>query len=318
MENNFNDIFNLDAEAFKKPAATGGSNEVYKPTADKGKEGVYKAIIRFLPWHKAPLKSKKTKFYLWVEQPSGNFMVDCPSTVGKPSVIKELYWKFKNSESAADKQLAELFSRKERNSALIQIVKDPNNPDLEGKIMVFHFGMKINQMIESLLQPEFGEAPINPFDLFEGKLFAVHICKKAGFNNYDSCKFIGDSVAITLPGDKKPVEKTQEDMARVVDYLVKNSPDLDKYDYKEMDEEQQNKLNAFIRSVVPDGRVVDQLIGDGNSDKAIKESKPKQTATSSVKSEDIHETDVESAKPAKKAAAKPAASPSMDDLYADL
>ena len=319
---NFNDIFNLDAEAFKKPVVA-GSNEVYKPTAEKGKEGVYKALIRFLPYHKNPNKSKIQKYYLYVAQPSGNFMVDCPSSVGKKSIIKELYWKFKNSESAADKKIAELFSRKERCSALVQIVKDPNNVELEGKIMVFHFGNKINQMIESALEPEFGEAPCNPFDLFEGKLFAVHITKKADFNNYDNCKFIGEKVAITLPGEKKPVEKTKEDMAKVVEYLTKNSPDLEKYDYKEMDEEQTNKLNAFIRTVVPDGRVIDSLIGDGNSDAPVSNSASasfEDNPSKSTKSNDFF-TETEQAQEAPKAskekkAAK--ASPTMDDLYSDL
>lgn len=66
------DIFSLDNEDFLKPEAqtnTGDSN-IYKPYPELGKDGVYKALIRFLPNIANPKKSKIHKYYE-VERSSG-------------------------------------------------------------------------------------------------------------------------------------------------------------------------------------------------------------------------------------------------------
>ena len=168
------DIFNLDAESLVTPVKKEGSKdlEFYKPYPEDGKDGVYKSLVRFVPNPSEPTKSKIHKYYVYLKDPStGNgFSVDCPSTVGKKSVLKDIFWKLQNSNSAADKELSKNFSRKEDYYSLIQIVQDKNRPELEGKIMIFKFGKKLNDMIEAQLKPEYGE-PVNPFDLFNGKLF---------------------------------------------------------------------------------------------------------------------------------------------------
>ena len=124
----------------------------------------------------------------------------------KKSVLKDIFWKLKNSHSAADQELARGFSRKEDYYSLIQIVQDKNNPELEGKIMIFKFGRKLNDMLEAQLKPEYGDT-CNPFDLFEGKLFSVHTRKVGEWNNYDLCSFVGDRGPIEINGkrmEKKP------------------------------------------------------------------------------------------------------------------
>ena len=58
MENNF-DIFNLSLEDFKTEEKKATNN--FKPDANSGRDGVYKAVVRFLPWHKDPKKSVMKK-----------------------------------------------------------------------------------------------------------------------------------------------------------------------------------------------------------------------------------------------------------------
>jgi hypothetical protein len=43
------DIFNLSVDAVDthEVQSTGSGNDIYKPTADEGKDGTYKALIRF-------------------------------------------------------------------------------------------------------------------------------------------------------------------------------------------------------------------------------------------------------------------------------
>jgi hypothetical protein len=226
---NLNDLFNLTAgDLVEKNESKGG--DIYKPTADKGKEGVYSSVIRFIPWHKNPKKSILKKWSCWLVDPltdKGKF-VDCPSTIGQKSILQDVYFKLKKSNSVAEQKLAEVFSRRQSMNALIQVIKDDNNPDLVGRIMVFPFGAKINGKIQDIMQPEFG-TPHIPFDLFEGRAFHLKIKKVAGYNNYDDSKFLDGASPITIDGKK--MEKTPDDMKKIIEYLEKSSPDLSKYDF---------------------------------------------------------------------------------------
>jgi hypothetical protein len=320
MEDNF-DIFNLDNESFVKQEVKRDEDEaLYKPYPELGKDGVYKSLIRFLPNITNPKKSKIHQYYVWLKDPvdGANFKALCPSTVGKKSILKDLYWKLKNSPSAKDQEISKAFSRKEDFYSLVQIVKDPNKPELEGKIMVLKFGRKVNDLIEQQIKPEFGN-PSNPYDLFEGKNFGLQVRKVGEWNNYDLCQFVGDKGPITIEGS--PVEKTEESREVITKYLKSGPLDLDKYDYKDWTEEENQKIMKIIRNTVPDGRIVSEIVG-ANSDS--KSSDSSSAATSSVDSffEEANSrstTATEDAPKETKSSAKSTkASPSLDDLYNDL
>ncbi len=324
------DIFNLDAEAFvTKPAnAKGGGDEFYKPYPEDGKDGVYKALIRFLPNPVDPAKSKIHKYYVYLNDPvSGNsFSVDCPSTVGKKSVLKDLYWKLKNSHSAADQELSKKFSRKEDYYSLVQIVQDKNKPELEGKIMIFKFGKKINDLIEAQIEPEYGEKS-NPFDLFNGREFSLHVRKVGDWNNYDLCSFIGERSSIKIDG--VPMQKNQEDMNKILEYLNKGPKNLTSFEYKDWSDEVTEKVMSVIRNTVPEARVVNEILGSVGSSSGsytAKQSSPAEqsssTSTSDIYSE-VTNTKVSSSKreePVReeRSSQNSSSGSSLEDLYNDL
>jgi hypothetical protein len=256
---NLNDIFNLSLDDFKEPEkASGGSGRnIFKPEAKSGKDGVYKAVVRFLPWHKDVKKSVMKKWSCWLTNPASNEskMVDCPSTVGKKSVLQDLFWKYKKSDSVAEQKLAENFSRRQRFASLVQILKDDNNPDNVGKIMVWPYGVKIYNKLQAEMKPEFGKPHI-PFDLFEGKPFLVHVTTVAGFNNFDNSRFLDEKVPVTVDGVK--MEKTQEALTTIKAYL-ETSPDLAAYDFQEWDQTVEDFVNAVIRNTVPGGRMIESV-----------------------------------------------------------
>jgi hypothetical protein len=327
MENQFEDIFNLNAESFVN-APKAKVQSFYQPQADEGREGVYKAVVRFLPFYKNPNKSKIQKYYVWINNTVDGeaFSVDCPSTVGKKSILKDTYWKLKNSQSASEQSLAENFSRAENFYSLVQIVKDPHKPDLEGKIMVFKFGKKINDKIEAQLKPLAG-SPCNPYDLFEGKLFALHITKKQKWNNYDSCEFVGDKCSLILPGEKNSIQKQKEDMDKVLAWLKENSPELDKYEYKDWTDEITEKVHRAIRNIVPDGRLVEQILNSAKSDRpstghaSVEEHSHEEKHSKHAAKESMDEVASVAKKENSHAsgkAEKAAGNVSMDDLYSDL
>ena len=251
---NLNDIFNLSLDDFKeaeKPA--GGGRSIFKPEAKSGKDGVYKAVVRFLPWHQDVKKSVMKKWSCWLTNTATNEskMVDCPSTVGKKSVLQDLFWKFKKSDSVAEQKLADNFSRRQRFASLVQIVKDDNSPENVGKIMVWPYGVKIYNKLQAEMKPEFGKPHI-PFDLFEGKPFLVHVTLVAGFNNYDNCRFLDEKLPITIDGQQ--MEKNQEDLTKIKAFL-ETSPDLNTYDYQDWDQTTEDFVQGVIRSTVPGGHI---------------------------------------------------------------
>jgi hypothetical protein len=327
---NLNDIFNLSNDMFVTPPAAQQSKdlEFYKPYAENGKDGVYKSLIRFVPNPAEPAKSKIHKYYVYLKDPvSGDsFSVDCPSTVGKKSILKDLFWKLKQSHSAADQELAKSFSRKEDFYSLIQIVKDPNKPELEGKIMLWKFGKKVNDMIESQLKPEYGEA-CNPYDLFEGKLFAVHVRKVGDWNNYDLCQFIGERTSIEVEGKK--MEKSQSDMDKIVEYLNSGPKNLSSFDYRDWDDELTEKVMTVIRNTVPDGRLINEISSGVNKPSSTAsstsyssqpQSAPKAPAKTNELDDFFNSSDVPQVSKEQKKSSSPVmdSSSSLDDLYADL
>jgi hypothetical protein len=323
------DIFNLDAESFVTKTKKEGSVdlEFYKPYPESGKDGVYKSLVRFVPNHVDPTKSKIHKYYVYLNDPvSGDsFSVDCPSTVGKKSVLKDIFWKLKNSHSAADQELAKNFSRKEDYYALVQIVQDKNNTEAEGKVMIFKFGKKLNDMLEAQLKPEYG-SPCNPFDLFEGKLFSIHSRKVGEWNNYDLCSFVGEKGSIEIEGKK--MEKNQSDMKTIMDYLETGPKNLSSFDYKDWDDALTEKIMGVIRNTVPDGRLVNEIMSgvnttsSSNSQTYSSPAPTSQTASNSLY-EEASSTKVGSdPAPAVNTGinrpAAPTTASSLDDLYADL
>ena len=82
----------------------------------------------------------------------------------------------------------------------IYVVKDPKNPENEGKVFLYKYGKKIHDKILAAMQPEFqDETPVNVFDLWEGANFKLKIKKVAGYWNYDSSEF--DSVSALSADD---------------------------------------------------------------------------------------------------------------------
>lgn len=247
-----NDIFNLSVDDFKVEEKR--TTTIFKPTSESGRDGVYKAVVRYLPWHKDPKKSIMKKWSCWLVNPTNDEakMVDCPSTVGKKSILQDMFWKFKKSDSVAEQKLAENFSRRQRFASLVQIIKDDNNPENVGKIMVWPYGIKIFNKLQAEMKPEFGKPHI-PFDLFEGKPFLVHITKVGGYNNYDNCRFLDERVAVSIGGTD--MQKTADDMTKIKAFL-EESPDLSTYDYQEWDQTTEDFVNDVIRNTVPGGRMV--------------------------------------------------------------
>src|SRR6056300_256260 len=250
MSENF-DIFNLGVEDVEthQPQQTSVS-EIYKPTADDGKDGTYKALVRFVPNPENPRNSLIQKYVHWLTNSSGDGkLVDSPSSIGEKCPIADVFWKLRKSDSAVDRKASEKLKRRQQYYSLIKIIKDPQNPELEGKYMVFKFGYKIKEKIDAELKPDFGE-PTQVFDLFEGKNFELIITRQGEYNNYDKSKFSASKSAILI--GETPAERSKESMATIKEELDA-APSLASYDYKAWDEDTRAFVNDVLRMYLNPG-----------------------------------------------------------------
>jgi hypothetical protein len=266
------DIFNLgvnDVDTHETQASSG--SDLYKPTADDGKDGTYKAMIRFVPNPTNPRNSLVKKYVHWLTNANGDGkMVDSPSTVGAPCPIADVFFKLRKSDSAVDRKMSDKLKRREQYFALIKIIKDPQNPELEGQYKVFKFGYKIKEKIDEELKPAFGE-PTQVFDLFAGKNFELIITRQGEFNNYDKSKFSSKTSPIEVDG--KGATRTPEAMGAIKAEL-ESAPSLEPYEYKAWDGETLDFVNSILRNYLNPGSSIDSVVNKPAAKKAPAKSEP--------------------------------------------
>jgi hypothetical protein len=266
------DIFNLSVDAVdtheEQSNGTGGG--LYKPTADEGKDGTYKALIRFVPNPKNPRNSLIKKYVHWLTDAGGEGkLIDSPQSIGEKCPIAEAFFKLRKSESAVDRKIAEKLKRREQYYALIKIIKDPQHPEFEGQYKIFKFGYKIKEKIDEELKPAFGE-PTQIFDLFNGKNFELIITRQGEFNNYDKSKFSASKSPILI--GEIAAEKNQEFMAQIKAELD-SAPSLEPYEYNAWDEETRDFVNGILRQHLNPGSSIDDIVSKPNSKPKAKEAK---------------------------------------------
>jgi len=255
LEDEFS-IFGLSVEDLDTGDDKQTTSDLYKPSPDNGKNGVYESLIRFLPNVKNPRKPYIRKYVYWLEDSEGKgFYVDSPSTVGDKCPVQDMFFKLRNSESAIDKKNSEQLKRKEVYYALIQVVDDANSTDDVGKVKVWRFGYKIKQKIDDELNPKYDE-PTQVFDVFEGKNFELNISKLGGFPNYDSCKFQSKIKPMKIGGED--VTDSAEGRKAILEYLGA-APDLSNFDYKPWDEDTRKRVEGVLSKFTSPGSAVKKV-----------------------------------------------------------
>ena len=140
------------------------------------------------------------------------------TTLGQKDPVSEYNTTLWNNGTDAGKEEARKQKRKLEYYSNIYVVKDPANPQNEGRVMLYKYGKKIFDKIMAAMQPEFeDEEPINPFDFWQGADFKIKIKKVAGYWNYDSSEFARQ--APLLDGDDDALEalwKQEHSLAELV------------------------------------------------------------------------------------------------------
>lgn len=160
----------------------------WKLSVDKANNGY--AVIRFLP---APNGEDLpfVKLYSHAFQGPGGWLIDsCLTTINQKCPVCEHNSGLWNNGTDAGKEVARKQKRKLTYVSNIYVVKDPANPENEGKVFLFKYGKKIFDKLTAAMQPEFeDEEAIDPFDFWQGANFKLKAKNVAGYRNYDSSEF---------------------------------------------------------------------------------------------------------------------------------
>ena len=171
-----------------KSSGPGPDERFWKPEVDKAGNGY--AVIRFLPESEGEDVPFVRKWDHGFQGPGGWYIEDSLTTLGQKDPVSEYNSMLWNSGIESNKDKARKQKRRLSFVSNIYVVKDPSNPENEGKVFLYKYGKKIFDKLNESMNPQFeDESPINPFDLWEGASFILKIRNVDGYRNYDKSVF---------------------------------------------------------------------------------------------------------------------------------
>lgn len=200
-------------------------DQYWKLTVDKAGNGF--AIIRFLPAPEGEDIPFVQMFDHGFQGPGGWYIENSLTTpaIGKDDPVSEFNSQLWNNGTDAGKEQARDQKRRLSYHTNIYVVKDPANPENEGKVFLYKFGKKIFDKLNNAMNPEFeDEREINPFDLWEGANFKLKARKgDGGYRTYEPSSFDGPAPMSDPSGnemtddDMEVLWKSQHSLQEVVD-----------------------------------------------------------------------------------------------------
>ena len=220
MAFDFNSLRNSRSSALSKlqeqvsKMNDGGSSDdrYWRLQVDKADNGY--AVIRFLP---APPGEDVPFVRIWdhgFKGPGGWYIENSLTTLGQDDPVSEYnsqLWNSTDSDSSPERKQAREQKRRLKYISNVYVVKDPANPENEGKVFLFSYGKKIFDKLNDKMYPQFpGEVAVNPFDFWEGADFHLKARKYEGYRNYDRSEFAQVKVLSDTDGNELSDEQVEE------------------------------------------------------------------------------------------------------------
>lgn len=266
-EVNFNELFGsfsaadaLAATETQKSTGFSGNADLYKPSIkdEKCKDMNYRSLVRFIPFfHEGKWRTTLMRWECFLKDVNGEngIFVVSPKTDNdkRRCPMRSLSYQLYTSESAIDKENSKKISVYQQYYALVEVVKDVQHPEYDGKVFVYQFGKKINDKLESAMKSTEFTDGFNPFDLFNARLFEINLTKGDQkmdngkvVANYDACRFI-DKVAPIHFGDGQTLSQTDASTQKAfLSWLDTDAPKIKDYLWKEWDAETTEKVNTNL------------------------------------------------------------------------
>ena len=266
-EVNFNELFGsfsaadaLAATETQKSTGFSGNADLYKPSIkdEKCKDNNYRSLIRFIPFfHEGKWRTTLMRWECFLKDVNGEngIFVVSPKTDNdrRKCPMRSLSYQLYTSQSAIDKENSKKINVYQQYYALVEVVKDVQHPEYDGKTFVYQFGKKINDKLEAAMKSTEFTDGFNPFDLFNARLFEINLTKGDQkmdngrvVANYDACRFIDKTAPIHF-GDGYTLTQTDPATQKAfLDWLDKDAPRIKDYLWKEWDAETTERVNTNL------------------------------------------------------------------------
>lgn len=173
--------------------------------------GTGTAVIRFLP--SPPADGKDGTPWVryrshWFKGPGGIYAENSRFTFGEPDPAQEHANLLYNSSNPGDKKLYTERKAKINHICNIYVVKDPANPENEGKVFLYRFGPQIFDVIKNMYAgvDRYGEEKeiVDVFDLEKGANFRLRQKRKGDFPSFEDSEF--DAPSALGKSEKERIE----------------------------------------------------------------------------------------------------------------
>jgi len=249
-------------------------------TKVKDKKRGYRAELRFLPnltqdpelikkylgdrWTDesteaiGPSALEKVTHYVNIRQlPELKGYYDSPKNFGDKCALTDTYYALVNSKNALLMEKAKMLNYSKKYFSYVLVIKDEQQPECEGKIMVFQYGAQIKDKIAAERNGEITGEPCNVFNLQTGKDFRL-IVKEIDtgdqtFPDYKMSSFKESPSSIYLPTtdglknipleDGKIPAKLQ---VKVKTFLTTREVELEDFGARKLTDEQQGKISQIV------------------------------------------------------------------------
>lgn len=177
------------------------------------------AIIRFLPAAADGDEPYVTVYDHAFQNPStGKWYIEKSlNTIGQQDPLSELNSRLWNE---GQKDQARKQKRRVKYHANILVIKDPANPENEGKVFIYAFGKKILEKLTDVMQQTDeldSDEKFNPFDLWDGANFRLRVSVVEEYPNYDKSKFESPSPVADTDEEIEKIWKAEHSLAFLTD-----------------------------------------------------------------------------------------------------
>ena len=233
----------------------------------KDKKKGYRAKVRFLPnltkdGKLGQLALEKITHYVNIKNPkelSGWF--DSPKNFGEKCPLTDLYYQMQNSKNAMLQEKSKCLNYSKKYYSYVLVLEDENQPEADGKIMIYQYGKTIKDKIAAEKSGEITGKPCNVFDLSQGKDFILFVKEiETGGETYPDYKMSqfgsettpvqiykdGIFKAIPTGSDNKIEGKYHEVIKKS---LLERDHDLEEFAARKLTDEEQGKISditAFL------------------------------------------------------------------------
>lgn len=254
---------------------------LFKINPDDAQDKVWRGFVKLLPniYDTSNPFVRKTEY--WITDPRDNtgFLFPSRKTIGKyeKCLAYTTYWKWVNSGDARLEKLAKsIFQYNKRAFLVIQVIKDIQNPENDGKMFVWNCPVAVQQKIEAKLHPskediDMGAEPENVFNPMGSSLLKFRVGWKDGggdvkFRNWDGVEWETGKKAPMLvnlakegeepnwkPANNLGFKDEKQAQKTIIKYLM-GSANLKDFEFTPPTEEQEKRLAGII-SFVETGKV---------------------------------------------------------------